>query len=83
MRGLDPRIHAVRPHSPLPYPPPLAGEGAKREGAWIVGSSPGITKKARPCVPLYAHADQNNVPNHLLANEPLLSTQEIGGSCGR
>ena len=29
-----------------------------------------------------AHADQNKVPNNLLANEPSLSTQGIGGSCG-
>jgi hypothetical protein len=30
-----------------------------------------------------AHVDQNKVPNNLLVNEPSLSTQEIGGSCGR
>jgi uncharacterized glyoxalase superfamily metalloenzyme YdcJ len=27
--------------------------------------------------------DQNEVPNNLLVNEPSLSTQRIGGSCGR
>jgi hypothetical protein len=30
-----------------------------------------------------AHVDQNKVPNNLLVNEPFLSTQGIGGSCGR
>jgi hypothetical protein len=30
-----------------------------------------------------AHVDQNKVPNNLLVNEPSLSTQGIGGSCGR
>jgi lipopolysaccharide export system protein LptC len=32
---------------------------------------------------LLAHVDQNQVPNNLLVNEPSLSTQRIGGSCGR
>jgi hypothetical protein len=27
--------------------------------------------------------DQNNVPKNLLVNEPSLSAQGIGGSCGR
>ena len=27
--------------------------------------------------------DQNTVPNTLLVNEPSLSTQRIGGRCGR
>src|SRR6516165_11858783 len=30
-----------------------------------------------------AHVDQNRVPNNLLVNEPSLSTQGIGGNCGR
>jgi hypothetical protein len=30
-----------------------------------------------------AHVDQNKVPKNLLVNEPSLSTQRIGGSCGR
>ncbi len=30
-----------------------------------------------------ADVDQNKVPNNLLVNEPSLSTQRIGGSCGR
>jgi hypothetical protein len=30
-----------------------------------------------------AHVDQNKVPNNLLVNEPSVSTQGIGGSCGR
>jgi hypothetical protein len=30
-----------------------------------------------------AHVDQNKVPNNLLVSEPSLSTQGIGGSCGR
>ena len=30
-----------------------------------------------------AHVDQNRVPNNLLVNEPSLSTQGIGGRCGR
>jgi hypothetical protein len=30
-----------------------------------------------------AHVDQNTVPNHLLVNEPPLSAQGIGGSCGQ
>jgi hypothetical protein len=30
-----------------------------------------------------AHVDQNKVPNNLLVNEPSLSTQGTGGSCGR
>jgi putative ABC transport system substrate-binding protein len=30
-----------------------------------------------------ACVNQNKVPNHLLVNEPSLSTQGIGGSCGR
>jgi hypothetical protein len=30
-----------------------------------------------------AHVDQNKVPNNLLVKEPSLSTQGIGGSCGR
>ena len=29
------------------------------------------------------HVDQNKVPNNLLVNEPSLSTQRIGGRCGR
>jgi hypothetical protein len=31
----------------------------------------------------YTHVNQNKVPNHLLVNEPTLSTQGIGGSCGQ
>src|SRR5262249_27093546 len=30
-----------------------------------------------------ARVDQNKVPKNLLVNEPSLSTQRIGGSCGR
>jgi hypothetical protein len=30
-----------------------------------------------------AHVDQNRAPNNLLVNEPSLSTQGIGGNCGR
>src|SRR5262245_28881091 len=33
--------------------------------------------------PQDANVDQNNVPNHLLVNEPCLSAQGIGGSCGQ
>jgi hypothetical protein len=32
---------------------------------------------------LLAPVDQNKVPNNLLVSEPSLSTQRIGGRCGR
>ena len=35
------------------------------------------------CAAIHSPRLQSKVPNHLLVNEPSLSTQGIGGSCGR
>ena len=39
-----------------------------------------LTPSRRPSPGAY---DQNKVPNNLLVSEPSLSTQRIGGRCGR
>jgi hypothetical protein len=50
--------------------------------ACFVGERGQVTLDVSPDL-LPAHVDQNKVPNNLLVNEPSLSTQGIGGSCGR
>jgi hypothetical protein len=47
------------------------------------GRSPAIPWPDLGCAYRNADVDQNRVPNNLLVNEPSLSTQGIGGSCGR
>jgi hypothetical protein len=44
-----------------------------------------IGKPVRTATPMDCDGwiDQNTVPNNLLVNEPSLSTQRIGGRCGR
>jgi hypothetical protein len=53
-----------------------------RERALMIRLSE-MTEKLISVAERSAHVDQNKVPNNLLVNEPSLSTQGIGGSCGR
>jgi hypothetical protein len=42
-----------------------------------------LTRRSSSSPDRNVYVDQNKAPNHLLVNEPSLSTHGIGGSCGR
>jgi hypothetical protein len=52
---------------------------------WHYRERGAIGAPVRSATPVYCDGwvDQNKVPNNLLVNEPSLSTQRIGGRCGR
>jgi hypothetical protein len=70
------------------------GEPAVPEGEGLLAEQPAPPAFERRHVGIVAggdvlevaddgRIDQNKVPNHLRVNEPALSTQGIGGSCGQ